>query len=356
MRLDQLEILDVVTQGAGPVTRAAIIERTGIPRGTVARLLPGMVKQGYLDKVGHGRFRAGKKLQPASNTAQRGLRADTGKPFLFLGASSWAADEIFLGIHDVLRERRMKCTMHPLGPSFQVNPERDLELLNDVAGVFLFSPRPIPQFVIDAIAECRIPCVHAGYPDHAQCDTVSWNEYAAYRQMTRQLIEKGHEHLIYVGDEFPHANSLAFRQRKEGYEAAMREAGRAPICLLTDMAGYAFSGNREKLGTDFFNNVPDDEKVGLIAAAGDPRLLEVVDSRLREIAGDNKGGFEYCSVCSRSQERESDFLQNDVVLRVYEPWNEVGRVAARQMLSRLQGDDWPPIMTLVKPVISGKPA
>ncbi|MBQ9643774.1 MAG: LacI family DNA-binding transcriptional regulator [Lachnospiraceae bacterium] len=116
----------------------------------------------------------------------------------------------------------------------------DIMQNNQVAGVILMGTCLTP-ILSDAMRECRVPLVVTGqnYPGFA---CVYHDDYNAVRELTRLLLERGHDRIAFLG--VTEKDVAAGQQRRLGALDAVRGAGLDPnavpvtVCEFTAESGY----------------------------------------------------------------------------------------------------------------------
>jgi hypothetical protein len=349
-----LEILRHFNNGEETVSRTRIMEGSHIPRSTLTRLLGNLVSEGYITKVAHGRYAPGPHFQRLAERSNFAPGKEASKEFIFIFRESVTAGQmIFQGISEALRERNMRCRIHPVGWSLDNAQEEALRLLEDVDGAFFFTFQPLVDPFRRWALESGHPSVHIGLAEFDCCDTVTWDMEGGFGAMTRCLLEAGCEDVIYVGTEDLH-RMRPFYLRRKGYVEAMKRAGLEP---RLEQLNYG----------DYFKTTVLREKLGaLIQSVDFPKPIALVlpqESGIQPLAMTLEGmgsGFRerilLCSPVMAPDPASRPRFAEELALELSEPWIEVGRAACRRLLNRLDGDGAAPLLTLVQaPVVERLP-
>ncbi|OON39376.1 transcriptional regulator [Izhakiella australiensis] len=172
----------------------------------------------------------------------------------------------------------------------------------------------------------------AGIPVLEMMDSVSpcldmavgFNNYEAARQMTQAILQKGYRYPVYLGARMDERTL----QKQQGYENAMREAGREPRSVMMPEASTFSAGGallreaqRRYPETDSLFCTNDDLAVGA--------MFECQRQGLRVPQQMAIAGFHGHDI-SR--------VVNPPLATVITPREEMGSIAARMLLARIQGE------------------
>jgi len=220
------------------VTLKDIADRVGVDRSTVSRVLRDRSDEiGISQELARRVKAAADELRYTPNTSARAIRSGQfGAASLLLSTvrgRSYLPSALLDGIHDELLADNMHLTIAKVPD--EILRRRDgipkvlREHLSD--GLLINYTHNLPQALLDAVDHARIPSVWINAArDH---DAVNPLNFEAAQTATRRLIEHGHRRIAYVDlcagvAELPTAHFSA-HDRRDGYAAAMREAGLEPL-------------------------------------------------------------------------------------------------------------------------------
>lgn len=213
-----------------PATIYDIASKAGVSSSTVARVLRGDMKGGRKDSA----ERAARIRKIADELGYRpNLRARAFSQQRTKGVGLLYTDDawVFQGVNDqvlqgLVRELR-KCDHHLL--LIPVDEGRDWEeaaLGGHVDGCVTF--QLLPEEVRASLRESNLPYVLLGDRSDPDCPHVVVDDPAGAYAAARHLIALGHRRIgLYVHDSVkPHCS---IQERREGYEAALRDEGLEPL-------------------------------------------------------------------------------------------------------------------------------
>ncbi|SHI77865.1 LacI family DNA-binding transcriptional regulator [Wenxinia saemankumensis] len=245
---------------SGPPARATIrtvAEDAGVSVAAVSKVLRGAygVSDGLREKVEASIGRLGYR----PSVAARGMRGrtwtvgvlliDIANPFLSL---------VVEGANSRLQASRYKALIG-VGHSASEIETGLIESMIDyrMDGILLVAPRSDGP-TLEAIGE-QIPVVTIAHhqPDAARFDTVNSDDRVGARLAVRGMLERGHRDIAFVfythsGDE----RTAVATQRKEGYLAAMAEAGLSDRARVLRVEGGGNIAPRDE-GFDALLDLPD---------------------------------------------------------------------------------------------------
>jgi DNA-binding LacI/PurR family transcriptional regulator len=341
-----MEILEHVVDSSEPVTPAQIGERTSIPPATVTRTLAKLVDQGFLRRVGHGQYAPGQRLR---RLASSGDRADglKGRTLLFLQLFTASYDEIYLGIADVLLPRQVQCIVHPLHAQPGRSDAMDRSMPVESPAVFYYSQWKPWAEVSPALGMESLPAVRIGYSGYDACTTVCWDEQWAFETITDRLLRHGCRTVVYLGAEQLHGWDHSVRFRHAGYLQAMGRAGVEPQVVLLAKNG----GNGRQA----------EERIRELASGpgGPVGLVSVQFSHLPALLA----GLEARGVAMNDRLLAASALKagdaehfpetiGRLWAHVREPWREVGRAAARELLGVVRDEHAAGRRVLLRPALT----
>jgi DNA-binding LacI/PurR family transcriptional regulator len=348
MSLKGLQIVRHALKAEETVSRAEILARTGIPRATATRVLRELVRAGYLERVARGEYRADSSLRQLCGNASAHRAAPVEGGVVFLSIHSWAAERLSQGFNDVLGGYGATCMTHLLSGTFEQTGEAEERAIAGADGLLIYSSNAPPERLQRLLRGDQRPVVHTGFSGFGPWDTVTWDQRDAYARLVEKLAGEGCRAVVYFGYTGTHDVSHEFRQRLMGYREGVDRAGlsRREIVVRGGFLGSADAGPA-------FSRLLDDcvgARVGIVLARNVPIVKHLLRARLAELGRSQ--------VLLASTELQPDLADHDqpelrLRFRVGEPWVEVGRMAARRLLTRFGGDSSPPIQTLVRAEIDG---
>ncbi len=350
MGIKELEIIECFDNRIDAVTRGVIHEQTGIPQTTLTRLLPKLVKLGYLQKIAHGKYATGERL---SKLTGQGPREATPRPqsqLVFLSHASNAVDRLYAGINGVLRDENMRCMMHAVPNGLKNLTETDLRFLKDAPGLFIFSVSPLPEILTDWLQKTGKPAVVIGYSGYACCDTVNWDQYTGFKWLAEAMLDRGFKRVVMLVYGFPYRASVEFRRRKKGYDQAMRDLGLEPHSYVVE-PGFLHSDEACPVLQKLVGKDSKAEDLAFVLADNDAGMRLFLEQRLEEIGIRVKDGVRFAGLLNRGGPNPNVPAHLQYCLGIEEPWQLVGQVAAMRFIGRLDGDKSPPRLIHVRPEI-----
>lgn len=177
--------------------------------------------------------------------------------------------------------------------------------------------------------DCVSPCVDLA---------VGFNNFEAARQMTQQIIARGHRHVVYFGARQDERTII----KQQGYEQAMRESGLEPYSVMTSRSS-SYSAGAEllrqaqkdwpKIDSIFCTN--DDLAAGAFFECQRQGLKIPSQMAIAGFHGHNMG-----------QAMEPPLAS------VLTPRERMGQISAERLLARLRGEEVVPRMVDVGFTIS----
>lgn len=190
-----------------------------IPESTRERVRQAAIQLGYRPNssarsIRSGKFNAIGVLQ-ASNLAFTGLGVYT-----------------IAGIQEVLVERDLRMVMSPVADHRLKDAVQLPRLLREwsVDGLLVFYNEQAPQQMAALIEQYRLPAVWVN--SRLAKDAVYIDDRTPFTEVTRQLIGLGHRRILYTSSSS--AGHYSRQERREGYAAAMIEAGLEPWIVEPD--------------------------------------------------------------------------------------------------------------------------
>jgi hypothetical protein len=350
MQLKAIRILQAVTARDEPVTRAQVIRDSGLSRATATRILAELVRDGYLDRPSRGLYMPGQRLAellPPDLAAKPRESVAAGNRVVAFAPGGWQIQELFDGIRDVIEPAGLQCGVHPIGHMMNSLRDRDLAVLDepDVAAGILFGTYPMPPAVWRRFQDRHVPLLQIGHSGHGPCDTVTWNQYDAYRRMTEMLLDRGADHVVCILEEYIYRNSHEYRMCGDGYCQAMRDRRREPRLVRLD-----YDDLQQREPSRPLVDIGQGRDIGRVAILLRTDATPARELILRRVAGDPvlKDAPIICAgMVDRHTELPTASDPSRLALYIHEPWHGVGRAAGGQLLSRLTHPDLPPSLTYV---------
>ncbi len=236
--------------------------------------------------------------------------------------------EVLRGIESVTDAHGYQTMLGHYGYSSEKEEQRLASLLSyNIDGLILSERQHTPR-TLKMIEVAGIPVVELMDSVSPCLDmAVGFDNHEAARQMTKDVISRGHRHVVYFGAR--HDERTIIKQR--GYEQAMSEAGLTPFSVMTAKAS-SYSAGAEmlrqaqeqypKIDSIFCTN--DDLAVGAI--------FECQRQGIRIPQDMGVAGFHGHDIGRVMQPKLASVLT---------PREKMGKVGAEILLSRLRGEPVP---------------
>ena len=177
---------------------------------------------------------------------------------------------------------------------------------------------PIPQRQMELIEQYKIPAVYINMKRPADC--VFPDDVGAAKLGTDRLIDLGHQRILYVRNiPQPHFSAV---DRREGYVAAMKARGLKP--LVVEMDGVTDSG--QKRLDSIFSRADRPTAVLAYTNQASAFMLSVAARHGLKVPRD----------LSLMHIGEDSLVAGIDMGNVALPWFEVGRVAAQELLAKIE--------------------
>ena len=215
----------------GRVTLRTVAERAGVSKSSVSRVLQGSTRvsdeartavEAAIDELGYRPNSAAQSLGARRTKTVGVLVNDLRQP--------WFVD-FLAGLNARLAEH----DLHAFVADGRLDRDLDDRLLNAfvdmrVDGLVLAGTMPVTDSIRDAAQ--RLPTVIAGMRDLTlpTVDVVAEDDAQGARLAVQHLVELGHERIAHIAG----PDAEVFRQRRAGYEEAMRAAGLADAIRVVD--------------------------------------------------------------------------------------------------------------------------
>lgn len=229
------------------------------------------------------------------------------------------------GMQDILIPRGIMLTISDSrGPGRSENTLR--HLISRRVDAMVAAPFGVTEKVLAELHDAKIPFVTLGRVSAAGGDLVHTDDIEGAREVTAHLIERGYQHIAFVGGE---ETAVPTKERLEGFTEALRDADRPHVDGDVVFAEFTRDGGRRAAAT----LLDRAERPDAIVAANDLIAIGVLDAArergLRvpeDLAVTGYDDIEAASLVSPS------------LTTVENPAREIGRACARLLLERLDGD------------------
>jgi LacI family transcriptional regulator len=212
-----------------PITIYDIARKAGVSSSTVARVLRGDTKGGRRDsaeRAAHIRqiadqlgYRPNMRARAFSQRRTRGVGLlSTTDAWVFEGVN----DKVVQGLVQELRNHNHHLLLVPIDDD---GDWEEVVLGGHVDGCLTFQCLPEP--VREGIREARLPCVLLGDNSDPTIPQIIVDDHGGAYAATRHLISLGHRRIgLFIHNTVKPHCSVEFR--RQGFEAAMRDAGLTP--------------------------------------------------------------------------------------------------------------------------------
>jgi len=218
------------------ITLSDVAQATGLSRFTAGHVLKGT--RSFPAATRAKVIAAAQRLGYRPNSSARAIRYGRFQSISLLpdidAYSTLLPMELLRGIFDRLdaADHHLVMARFPIDTAGTASRRAFNHLLVD--GLILNYHGTIPAALDEWIQDSRLPVVHIN--QFAGTDTVRPDDVGDVRELTRQIIERGHRRIAYV-DGYHHAHRSPHRHfsmdlRLEGYRQAMAAAGLEPCALL----------------------------------------------------------------------------------------------------------------------------
>ncbi len=302
-----------------------VADKVGVTKMTVSRFLrnPEQVSAALrvkiaaaLDELGYIPNRAPDIL---SNSTSRAIGV------MLPSLTNQVFAEVLRGIESVIDAHGYQTMLAHYGYKAELEEERLESMLSwNIDGLILTERRHTPR-TLKMIEVAGIPVVEMMDSISPCLDiAVGFDNFEAARQMTAAIIQRGHQHVAYLGARLDERTLM----KQRGYEQAMQDAGLVPYCVMVEQSSSYSTGSellrqarREypKLDSIFCTN--DDLAVG---AAFECQRLGLRIPEDMAIAG-----FHGHDIGQVMEPRLASVLT---------PRERMGRIGAERLLARIRGE------------------
>ncbi|PWW02943.1 LacI family transcriptional regulator [Mangrovibacter plantisponsor] len=302
-----------------------VADKVGVTKMTVSRFLrnPEQVSAALrvkiaaaLDELGYIPNRAPDIL---SNSTSRAIGV------MLPSLTNQVFAEVLRGIESVIDAHGYQTMLAHYGYKAELEEERLESMLSwNIDGLILTERTHTPR-TLKMIEVAGIPVVEMMDSISPCLDiAVGFDNFEAARQMTAAIIQRGHQHVAYLGARLDERTLM----KQRGYEQAMQDAGLVPYCVMVEQSSSYSTGSellrqarREypKLDSIFCTN--DDLAVG---AAFECQRLGLRIPEDMAIAG-----FHGHDIGQVMEPRLASVLT---------PRERMGRIGAERLLARIRGE------------------
>ncbi|MDX1931702.1 MAG: LacI family DNA-binding transcriptional regulator [Capsulimonadales bacterium] len=234
-----------------------IAEKTGLSVPTVSRILSDK-GAAHQESTRERVLAAARELGYRPNSSARAMRRGRFDTITLLRSATDAARsqlpaELLAGIQEALHRAEIRLSIASLPDPQLTDPGFMPIILREWAsdGLLINYNAAIPNELIRLIAEYSIPAIWINSRHSADC--IFPDDEAAAADATRHLITLGHRRIAYV--DFQESGHYSAAERRNGYEAAMAEAGLSPRKIvgqyIPERLGTVPSEVDERFGGDW---------------------------------------------------------------------------------------------------------
>lgn len=302
-----------------------VANRVGVTKMTISRYLrhPDQVSVALqeriaivLDELGYIPNRAPDIL---SNATSRALGV------LLPSLTNLVFADVLRGIERVTDAQGYQTMLAHYGYDPRREEQRLTSLLSyNIDGLILSERQHTPR-TLQMIAVAGIPVVEIMDSVSPCLDmAVGFDNFAAACQMTQQLISRGRRHIVYFGARQDERTLI----KQQGYQQAMRESGLIPQSLMTPRAS-SYSAGAELL-REALQQYPQLD--GVFCTNDDLAMGAIFECQRQGIAIPQQmavAGF---------HGHDSGQAMEPKLASVLTPREQMGQMAAQQLLTRLRGD------------------
>jgi LacI family transcriptional regulator len=312
-------------------TLELIARKAGVSQSTVSRMLNGQIK-------GSWRRSAARMEQVRQLASELGYRVNASARATRTGKSGCVAmvlsDEavarsnlpgwVLRGINGVLSQHNYHLTLAHMSDADLSDPQTMPKVLREYMcdGVLINYHEAYPTALIDLVRQHRIPAVWINAKLDTDCAYP--DDFAAGRDLTRHLLERGHRSIGYfdLGHSLdqPTVHYSAI-DRLKGYEAAMQAAGLSPHLLI----GQSDTASRDARIRAW---LASENRPQAIISYGPPTQLMLIAAEMGIGIGRD------LTVATFSDHRVDEFGTPLPTMIV--PQGDLGRAAANMLMEKLK--------------------
>jgi DNA-binding LacI/PurR family transcriptional regulator/DNA-binding MarR family transcriptional regulator len=343
-------ILDLLARAQRPAERVELIARLDLPVPTAARLLAQLEAEGFVLRVGRGRYALGAQAAAVLAGVRPVPRDLTGGTVVVLAASVHDAQrELVAGLRRVLAQRGLRVLLMASELWGDPDVELDLSEVKRPVGLVVMAPGRLPERLPEALARRSEPVVLVGSSLSYPCDGVTWDRYGSMVLIAQRLHAAGAHPLVYFGEWGVHRGSTEHRAGRSGFIAGAEACGVAARAVTFGPGHLADPS--ELLAA------ADSDRPGVVVSGN--RNQPALRMALAALRRQRPHATPQC-VSAEGAEVADAGAQGHA-----QPWDRVGVLAGGILLARLDGDRRPPSLALVpslglvpepSPASSGEPA
>jgi LacI family transcriptional regulator len=322
------------------VTIYDIAERAGVSIATVSRVFSGGAR--VADKTRERVFKIAEELGYEPNVSARSLarQATQVVSMVLPTMTSYFFMEVIRGVQDCLAEANYDLLVYAGRTADNVDTQLSRAVQSGRADGVLVCSLPLAPARLERLQNSGVPLVLVD-SIHPDFDSVAVNNVEGGYTAARHLIELGYKRMGLI---LPHPDPAPGRERREGFERAIREAGRrldaSAVYVSDDLQqhGYTvesgYTAMQALLGRaqppDAVFAACDEQALGALKALSDANLD--CPSDVAVIGFDNIRTSAYVGLTTLAQ-----------------PMYEMGRAAAEKLLQRMLSPDRPVSHTVFSP-------
>lgn len=302
-----------------------VADIVGVTKMTISRYLrnPEQVSAPLREKIATALEESGYILNRAPDILSNATSHAIG--ILLPSLTNQVFSEVLRGIESVTDSHGYQTMLAHYGYSPEKEEQRLASLLSyNIDGLILSERRHTPR-TLKMIEVAGIPVVELMDSVSPCLDlAVGFNNFEAARQMTQQIIDRGHRHVVYFGARDDERTII----KQQGYEQAMKESGLKPYSVMTSFASSYSSGAEmlrktlkeyPKVDSVFCTN--DDLAVGAIFECQRQGLKIPQEMAIAGFHGHDIGQVMQPQLAS-----------------VLTPRENMGKIGAERLLARLRGE------------------
>jgi len=311
-----------------------IADRVGVTKMTVSRCLrdPSQVSDSIKDKINQAVEDLGYIPNRAPDILSNAKSNAIG--VLVPSLTNQVFAEVIRGIESVTTPAGYQTMIAHYGYSEELEEKSIASLLSYNVDAIILSENVHTEKARKMLQTASIPVVEImdSYSDKIE-QGIGFDNAKASKAMTEAIIAKGRNNIAYFAARMDERTRL----KMDGYHQAMKDAGNAPVSLQTEEASSFTLG--AKLLAQLVEQHPDVD--GIVCTNDDLAIGAVYECQRRGIKVPEQmaiAGF-----------HGHDISQTMIpkLATVVTPREEIGRVAAEQLIQRLKGvHDWPTTIDL----------
>lgn len=302
-----------------------VADIVGVTKMTISRYLrnPEQVSAPLREKIATALEESGYILNRAPDILSNSTSHAIG--ILLPSLTNQVFSEVLRGIESVTDAHGYQTMLAHYGYSPAKEEQRLASLLSyNIDGLILSERRHTPR-TLKMIEVAGIPVVELMDSVSPCLDlAVGFNNFEAARQMTQQIIDRGHRHVVYFGARDDERTII----KQQGYEQAMKESGLKPYSVMTSLASSYSSGAemlrkalKEYPQVDSVFCTNDDLAVGAIFECQRQGLKIPQEMAIAGFHGHDIGQVMQPQLAS-----------------VLTPRENMGKIGAERLLARLRGE------------------